>query len=140
MDVKQAKAELRECLFLTLEIENVKEIIDEIIKRKMEKLGMQAMKLTDMPSGGGCNNDKILNTLQAVEELELEKRIRENNEKILLVRSKINSLELPEERLILRMKYLQNKTFEEIRKEINYSIRRTQWMHGQALKSYSLLE
>jgi DNA-directed RNA polymerase specialized sigma24 family protein len=136
MDVQQAKQELRQCSYLMLEIEN----IEELIKRKMQKLDIQSMQLSDMPRSGGTNRDKILGTIGNVEELEHIKAIAYHNEQIQEVELKISRMDKSQERTLLRMRYLQNMQFKEIAYKFNCTERAVHLLHSKSLESYSVVQ
>ena len=133
MDVKQAKQELRQCSYLMLEVEN----LEELIRRKRQKLDIQPAQYSDMPKSTQSNKDKICSTLAETEELEELKNVIEHQEYIYNVQQKISMMELSQERTLLRMRYIQNMQFKQIAYKFNYTERSIHTLHSSALINYS---
>ncbi|NLM05699.1 MAG: sigma-70 family RNA polymerase sigma factor [Tissierellia bacterium] len=70
--------------------------------------------------------------------LDLEREIDENIDELVDLKRKImeiiNSIESDEYRLVLEMRYLNFKTWEDISESLNYSYRQVHRIHGEALK------
>ena len=133
MDVRQAKQELKQCSYLMLEVEN----LEELIKRKMQKLDIQPAQYTDIPKSISNTKDKIASTISQVEELEELKDVIEHQDYIYNVQQKISIMELSQERTLLRMRYIQNMQFKQIAYKFNCTERSIHTLHSSALINYS---
>ena len=80
--------------------------------------------------------DKFTNTISKI--VELEKEINDDIDKLVdlksIARKAIESLDDDVEKMVLYKRYFENKTFEQISVELNYSWRRIHQFHGDALK------
>ena len=80
--------------------------------------------------------DKFTNTISKI--VELEKEINDDIDKLVdlksIARKAIESLDNDIEKMVLYKRYFENKTFEQISVELNYSWRRIHQFHGDALK------
>ena len=91
---------------------------------------------TDKVQESGTSNfdDKYMKFIEVSED------INEQVDKIfdlrLRVSNEIDRLEKPEHRIILRMRYINLKTFEEIAVKMNYDIRQVTRLHGNALQEF----
>ena len=107
-------------------IETKREI--EIIKEKLEYLcmtkgGVKSMVITDMPRGGRSEDDRLLEIMIEIEELEemYNKKRLKLMKQLNEIENVIDSLEEPIDRNIMRMRYIKNYTWERICVELNYS-------------------
>ena len=73
--------------------------------------------------------------------IELEQEINEDIDKLIdlkrVARKVIEQLDNEVEKMILYKRYFENKTFEQISVEMNYSWRQIHRLHGSALQSFS---
>lgn len=91
---------------------------------------------TDKVQESGTTNfdDKYMKFIEVSEEINeqvdklFDLRLRVSNE--------IDRLEKPEYRILLRMRYINLKTFEEIAVKMNYDIRQVTRLHGNALQEF----
>lgn len=95
----------------------------------------QAQVITDMPRGGGCNKNKILDGLSAIEELDtkmnqLQVKIIKDIMEVENLLSKLTA----EERKLIRMKYMEDRTWVDIALSVCVSERTAQRMHGNCLQ------
>jgi DNA-directed RNA polymerase specialized sigma subunit len=127
-----AKEELQNCRNAIIE----SEIIDEIIKRKMAKLDLQAMILSDMPASRSCNRDKILNTIASTEMLELLK----HRDIIDLTYEKIEKVTDSRCRIILKMRYIQCRSWVYIARKLNASESLVHKLHSRGLSLYENIQ
>ena len=85
--------------------------------------------------------DKFTNTISKI--VELEKEINDDIDKLVdlksIARKAIESLDNDIEKMVLYKRYFENKTFEQISVELNYSWRRIHQFHGDALKKLESL-
>lgn len=115
---------------LKLEHEQLKERIDSL-REQLTSIHSQSFDNIIASSG---NSDKIgdmISTLSTLETL----YIRKSNElmkEIIFIERLINQLE-PRDRLLMRKKYIECKTWEAICVEMNYSYRNVLYIHGSIL-------
>ena len=85
--------------------------------------------------------DKFTNPISKI--IELEKEINEDIDKLVdlksVARKAIEQLDNDVEKIVLYKRYFENKTFEQISVEVNYSWRRIHQLHGDALKNLERL-
>lgn len=100
----------------------------EIIKEKLEFLhtskgGVKSMVITDMPKGSNSNNDRLLELMAEIEELENIYNMKwlKSLKQLNKIENTIYFLEDATDRNIMRMRYIENYTWERICVELNYS-------------------
>lgn len=127
------KESLKEIRYLDMELQSIKEQINRL---EYEAQGLQAMKLSDMPRGGkGLDMADVM-----AEAIDLQQKYAvrwiELNQKRKDVEANIDSVEMPEERAVLRYRYLANKSWSNIAVLLGYEERTVYRIHGRALLSY----
>lgn len=119
---------------ISLEIEQLKFSLE----RLQDKAERTTSILRDMPRGGKVEDMSDL----IAKKIELEKYVKEMLLAALETRIEIeNVIKLisnPEYRAILRYKYIENMTFEEIAEKTMYSNRNIYYMHDKAIKSLAI--
>lgn len=113
------------------EINQLKERI-EMLKEK--KTSIKSQIITDMPLGGeGVDTTTLMIMIEnAVEEL--IKKEESLLDIMLEIEECIDELDDPTERFILRARYIEGKTFEQIAVDIDRSWRHTIRKHGEILE------
>ena len=121
--------------------------IDMMIDCKLEQTSNLRSRLTSINVSMGervqssLDPDKFTNTISKI--VELEKEINDDIDKLVdlksIARKAIESLENDVEKMVLYKRYFENKTFEQISVELNYSWRRIHQFHGDALKKLERL-
>ena len=116
--------------------------IDIMIDCKLEQTSNLRSRLTSINVSMGervqssLDPDKFTNTISKI--VELEKEISDDIDKLVdlksVARKAIESLDNDIEKMVLYKRYFENKTFEQISVELNYSWRRIHQFHGDALK------
>ena len=116
--------------------------IDMMIDCKLEQTYNLRSRLTSINVSMGervqssLDPDKFTNTISKI--VELEKEINDDIDKLVdlksIARKAIESLDNDIEKMVLYKRYFENKTFEQISVELNYSWRRIHQFHGDALK------
>ena len=116
--------------------------IDMMIDCKLEQTSNLRSRLTSINVTMGervqssLDPDKFTNTISKI--VELEKEINDDIDKLVdlksIARKAIESLDNDIEKMVLYKRYFENKTFEQISVELNYSWRRIHQFHGDALK------
>lgn len=115
----------------------IQDLLDELI-RNSEEYSIQSSKMTGMPPSKIISTlDNIIIRMQKqneridskVKELYFKKKEREDI---------INKLEDPQERYVLKCKYLLFKTFEEISLNLNKSDRQIKRWHSSAINHLEL--
>ena len=116
--------------------------IDMMIDCKLEQTSNLRSRLTSINVSMGervqssLDPDKFTNTISKI--VELEKEINDDIDKLVdlksIARKAIESLDNDIEKMVLYKRYFENKTFEQISVELNYSWRRIHQFHGDALK------
>lgn len=89
-------------------------------------------------ASSGGNQDKLGNAVAKIADLKAEAN-REIDTLIDLKReisAKLDRLENPDHRKVLRLRYISNYTFEMIAMEMNYSYRGVCYLHGRALTAF----
>ena len=85
--------------------------------------------------------DKFTNPVSKI--IELEKEINDDIDKLIdlkrIARKVIEQLDNEVEKMVLYKRYFENKTFEQISVELNYSWRRIHQFHGDALNKLERL-
>ena len=120
--------------------------IDMMIDCKLEQIKNLRDKLTSISSPMGNIGDKVqsskdpdkfTNTISKI--VELENEINNDIDKLVdlksIARKAIESLDDDVEKMVLYKRYFENKTFEQISVELNYSWRRIHQFHSDALKN-----
>ena len=116
--------------------------IDMMINCKLEQTSNLRSRLTSINVSmservqSSLDPDKFTNTISKI--VELEKEINDDIDKLVdlksIARKAIESLDDDVEKMVLYKRYFENKTFEQISVELNYSWRRIHQFHGDALK------
>ena len=116
--------------------------IDMMIDCKLEQTSNLRSRLTSINVSmservqSSLDPDKFTNTISKI--VELEKEINDDIDKLVdlksIARKAIESLDNDVEKMVLYKRYFENKTFEQISVELNYSWRRIHQFHGDALK------
>lgn len=126
------KEELLKYRGLKKEVEELKERI-EMLKEK--KTSIKSQIISDMPVGSGKSID--IETLMVMIENAIEELARKEKDSIdamLEIEECIDGLEDPFERYILRTRYIDCKSWEEICVLTNYSWRQIHRLHSNILK------
>ena len=121
--------------------------IDMMIDCKCDQIKELRDRLTSIssPMGervqGTKDPDKFTNPVSKI--IELENEINEDIDKLVdlkrVARRMIEQLNSDVEKLVLYKHYFENKTFEQVSVEMNYSWRRIHQIHGDALKKLERL-
>lgn len=121
--------------------------LDELILSNQEEL----MKLKEMSTSIGSfdySKDRVQTspsgdapyTNQIIKIIELENEIQSEIDKMTelkkAIRNAINQVENPDEKLLLRNRYLNFKTWNEIGSEMHYSLRTIHRIHQSALDNF----
>ena len=116
--------------------------IDMMIDCKLEQINDLRDMLTSIGSPIGDkvqsskDPDKFTDPVSKI--VELENEINNDIDKLVdlksIARQAIESLDNDIEKMVLYKRYFENKTFEQISVELNYSWRRIHQFHGNALK------
>lgn len=128
---------LRSYKWLLIEIASSEDRADE----ERERLyGARVPMLSDMPRGGVpvTMDDRVIRVVSREQEID---RQRSKAERIkLIIERSIGAMEDPRDRTILKMKYLQGYTFEEIAERIHYSVNHTKSLHDVAIDHFIILD
>ena len=121
--------------------------IDMMIDCKCDQIKSLRDRLTSIscPMGekvqSSLNHDKFTNPISKI--IELEKEINEDIDNLVDLKRKarksIEQLNDDREKLVLYKRYFENKTFEEISVEMNYSWRRIHHFHSDPLVHLEML-
>lgn len=118
--------------------------LDKLINSKLEhleKLEVLAQKTTvdlskEKVSGGNGSTSSMENVVVKI--VELKKEINNDIDRLIDIKREISqiisNIDDPSHQLILEMRYVNNRDWEEIAEEIGYDIRWTLKLHGRALK------
>jgi len=120
--------------------------LDQMIDSKLEQLATLkslSMKVTtsftqEKISGGNIEKSKMENTIVKV--IDLEHEINEDIDRFVDlkrdIQDTINKMENINYQLLLEMRYLSGKNWEEIAEQLNYNNRTVFKVHGRALKQF----
>lgn len=106
-----------------------------------DKAGLKAMEYTDMPKANNGSNQLEI----AVEGiLEIERQLRDELTELAKLRENIEKAILSVKddtlRLLLELRYIDGKTFEETAVEMNYTYQWVCELHGRALKQLIVID
>ena len=126
------KDDLKEYTSIKKELKQIQFKLKELEERKTS---IKSMIISDMNVQTSHNNNSIEDLLIKIEECieEYNKKEIKLYNKQLEIENCINSLE-PTERIIMRLRYIEGKTFEQIAVDLNYSWRHTIRIHGKILQ------
>lgn len=124
--------------------------IDMMIDCKCEQIANLRHRLTSISSPmanlgdrvqATLDPDKFTNTISKI--IDMEKEVNDDIDKLVdlkcAARKAIEQLDDDVEKMVLYKRYFNNKTFEQISVEMNYSWRRIHQVHGNALKKLERL-
>ena len=102
--------------------------------------GARVPLLSDMPRGGRpiTMDERVVSVLSREEEIERQKREAEAVKRS--IELSIGIMEDPRDRTILKLKYIQGCSFEEIAGRIHYSLTHTKRLHDEAVDHFTLPE
>jgi len=120
--------------------------LNELINSHIKELEQLRLILTSVPSidfskekvqGGKLPGDKISNIIAKI--VDLEKQIKDEINSFIDLKKEIHdvieAVKNPNERLILRCRYIEFLTWEQVAERTNYSIRQVYRIHARALKN-----
>lgn len=115
-----------------------KAIEDEIKQLRLDKM-CPSIVIDDMPRGVGGHSDLSdyivkVDELLEVLRMSMEERIELRREII----RKVESMSNETEKLVLRLRYIQMKTWEELAAQIGYSWQHVHKIHGKALQHFEM--
>jgi len=128
MDNQQKKRILSQYLEIKAETKQIQEYYTEM---RLSLESAQAQVLTDMPRGGGGRTDKIGDGLARLEDY-YNKHV-DLVDAYLAIEKCISRLKDLTLRKLMRLRYIQGLTWEEIYKEIEYECTHTHRLHNKAL-------
>ena len=133
MTYEEKKRELKSYRWLLKEERHLREEIAELEQEAYP--GSPA--LSDMPKGSGGQRD-MSDWAARLDRLERElgRILGRQLRRRLAIEKRIADVEKPEERLILRLRYIDCLSFEEIRKRLNYGERSVFDLHHRAVSHY----
>lgn len=137
MTIQEAKQELKEYRDNIVYIRGKKEDLEEM-RTYLEKTTTRLSKTRT--SNNSMNSDKMIEGISRMDAIEKEydKKLQELLLKKFIVDDKIDKLDEPY-RTLLFYRYTRRKSWQEVAKEIDYSVSDTYRKHGKALYYYSLL-
>lgn len=126
------KDDLKQYVSIKKELEQIQFKLKELEERKTS---IKSMIISDMNVQTSHNNNSIEDLIIKIEECieEYSKKEIELYNKQLEIEKCINNLE-PIERIVARSRYIEDKTFEQIAVDLNYSWRHTIRIHGKILQ------
>ena len=133
-ELMNIKAFLQKGYRINLEIETRQQVIDEL-KSTMDGLKGINYKIEKV-QGGTMEAEHLTEKIAKIEEL--EKKITYLHNLLYQINEKIDSLENPNERLILRMRYILNFKWDSICDKMGYSKRQVQRIHDEAIKKIKM--
>lgn len=126
------KDDLKQYVSIKKELEQIQFKLKELEERKTS---IKSMVISDMNVQTSHNNNSIEDLIIKIEECieEYSKKEIELYNKQLEIEKCINDLD-PIERIVMRMRYMEGKKWEEIAYKIHYEWRQTHYIHKKALK------
>lgn len=127
------KADLKKYIPLKKEAEELRLQAEQL---RAEARGLKAVVIDGMPNGGGVKSDSIGNAVARLDEIERD-YIGKYDEALCelhRIERVIESLENPTERRLMRKRYIEDKSWEDICVELNYSWRQVHRTHAKILK------
>ena len=137
-EVNPAKAWLRGYLDEKARLESLMRTIDdlsEVCQRATSRL--TATRLSGTGSHGGFEGSSIHKTDA---EKELQQRVEHIHEYLLVREVMISRLEDSRQKRLLTLRYLEGLSWQQISREMNYSLDRLYELHGYALKMIRILK
>lgn len=129
-----AKKFLQKGYRINLEIETRQQVIDEL-KSTLDGLKGINYKIEKV-QGGAMSSEHLTEKIAKI--TKLEKNITYLHNLLYQINEKIDSLENPNERLILRMRYILNFKWDSICDKMGYSRRQVQRIHDEAIKKIKM--
>lgn len=121
---------------INLEIETRQQVVEEL-KNTLD--GLKTINYTNEKlQGGNIANEHITEKIDKI--IELEKNISKLHDLIYSINEKIDNLENPNERLILRMRYILNFKWDSICEKMGYSKRQVKRIHDEAIKKIKMTQ
>lgn len=120
--------------------------LDELIDSKLREIDRLRRLSTSVSSppadteraSGGLPQSRVENTVVKI--VALEEEINAETDRLVdihrEIRTAIESLNSPKDRLILRERYINDLSWEEIAAKMHYSVRQTTRLHGAALRRF----
>lgn len=114
--------------------------LEELKRLRELSVSLPAMNYDKERVKGGTDEDKLQNAVCDIVELEdkikaeIDEYVRIENE----IREVINRQDDVDERLLLRLRYIEFNTFEQIAIKMNYSLRQIWRIHKKALKNVKM--
>ena len=114
--------------------------LEELKRLRELSVSLPAMNYDKERVKGGTDEDKLQNAVCDI--IELEEKIKSEIDEFVKVeneiREVINRQEDVDERLLLRLRYIEFNTFEQISIKMNYSLRQIWRIHKKALKNVKM--
>ena len=132
MAQKMTKERLRQYVWLVLEIKNQEERYERV---RAETVSPASPRLDGMPRSNFAANrleDKVARMIE-LERL-LKKNIKKAQKEAAEIERAIQTLALPRDRELMRLKYLEGLTWEEVSEKLDISRQWATSLHGRILK------
>lgn len=128
---------LKSYKWLLIEIASSEE---RAIEERDRLYGARVPMLSDMPRGGRplTMDDRVVRVVSREEEIEKQKAEAERIKAI--IEQSIGAMQDPRDRSILKLKYIQGYSFEEISETIHFSLTHTKRLHDEAIDNFVLPE
>ncbi len=129
------KDELKRYKYIGDEIAQLREEINRLRDGLMSPSG----KVITWAPAAAKQDDKFADVMARMDELEhiLKDKLLERLQLQTDIERAISSVSDPRIRILLRSRYIQDKSWKEICKQLNYSYRQVQNLHGQGLRLIS---
>lgn len=129
------KQYLKQGYRINLEIESKKEVLAEL---RANLDGLKAIQLSEKLQGGQIpSDDNIVNRMSKI--IEMEKQITQLYDFQVELSEKIDKMKDPNEKLVLRYRYVLNLTWDQIADKMCYSLMNIHRIHKRALNNFKLL-
>lgn len=125
------KKDLRELFWMKKNIGRMEEELVEL-ESKASKISTELIKVQ---KGARPTNDKLGDIVSEIVDLknEINEQLKKYYERVKYIERAIEALP-PREALLIRLRYLEQMSWEEICVEMNYSWRQIHYIHSEALK------
>lgn len=105
----------------------------KLLELRTDIENVKAINYDDMPKGGSVKPiEEYLDEIMQVQSNLYEKKLQAHK-KYMEIDNKINSMGDDAEKIVLKLRYLCRKHWEDIAKELNYSCKHIYRIHGKAL-------
>ena len=127
---------LERAAHIQIDIDSLQQVVNEL---ESALDGIQAVTFTEKFKGSNIPDDTVLvNKICRI--MELKERISKKIDLQFKVIESIEKMKDPEEKALLRMKYLSGMTWEQISDKMGYSIRQIYNIKDRAIRNFEIMQ